>query len=104
MEMHMRSSPSNTYKTTNSKPNPTITTHTTSELKDDSSSTLGSVTFVTIPHDDPEAQMAGGHHSMPGCPDGGSAAWMVVVGGFLTYFATFGMYRNRRIRCDVWTG
>lgn len=24
------------------------------------------------------------------CPDGGSEAWLVVLGGFLTYVATFG--------------
>lgn len=26
----------------------------------------------------------------PDCPDGGSEAWLVVLGGFLTYVATFG--------------
>jgi hypothetical protein len=29
-------------------------------------------------------------HSVPRPPDGGSRAWLVVVGGFLTYFVTFG--------------
>lgn len=28
-----------------------------------------------------------------GPPDGGSRAWLVVAGGFLTYFVTFGAWR-----------
>lgn len=34
-------------------------------------------------------------------PDGGLQAWLVVLGGFLTYFATFGTVRPAHFRIAI---
>jgi hypothetical protein len=35
-----------------------------------------------------------------GPPDGGSRAWLVVAGGFLTYFVTFGRWKIQIMCCS----
>lgn len=40
-------------------------------------------------------------HGIPDCPDGGSQAWLVVLGGFLTYFATFGNLHRYSFRSEI---
>lgn len=59
-------------------------------VKSEPRSTNSSTTAVPNTYwTEPEAETTGGH-GIPDCPDGGVQAWLVVLGGFLTYFATFG--------------
>ncbi|KAF8476175.1 major facilitator superfamily domain-containing protein [Kalaharituber pfeilii] len=61
------------------------------EVKTGERSESSSITAVpSLRPYDAEGQQTDGGHGIPDCPDGGTQAWLVVLGGFLTYFATFG--------------
>lgn len=50
-----------------------------------------STTAVNTYYYDPDSEkVCDCSMEIPDCPDGGTEAWLVVLGGFLTYVATFG--------------